>query len=181
MGLLEGLLEVVPNFGPVVATIPAMLIALFRGSTYLPLSNFWFAVLVVGLYTLVQQLESAFLVPRIMGRRMQTPPVIVFIGVLAGGLIAGVLGILLAAPVLGTLRVLLKYVYAKLLDQEPFPDQGRAQELVAREFYPGEIDAILFDLDGTLVETDDAAVSNLARKLRPVRGLLPGGGPGGGG
>jgi predicted PurR-regulated permease PerM/phosphoglycolate phosphatase-like HAD superfamily hydrolase len=172
MGLLAGLLEVVPNFGPILATVPALMIALFRGSTYLPMSHFWFAVLVVGLYVLVQQLESVFLVPRIMGRRMQLPPVVVFIGVLAGGLIAGVLGILLAAPVLGTLRILLKYVYAKLLDQEPYPDQERAQEQAAREFYPGEIDAILFDLDGTLVETDDAAVSNLARRLRPVRWLF---------
>ena len=173
MGLLAGLLEVVPNFGPILATIPALLIALFQGSTYLPLSHFWFAVLVVGLYVLVQQLESAFLVPRIMGRRMQLPPVVVFIGVLAGGLIAGVLGILLASPVLGSARVLLKYVYAKLLDQEPFPDQEDAQGLVPREFYPGEIDAILFDLDGTLVETDDAAVSKLAHRLRPLRWLFP--------
>ncbi len=172
MGLLAGLLEVIPNFGPILATIPALMIALFRGSTYLPLSHFWFAVLVVILYVLVQQLESILLVPRIMGRRMQLHPVLVFIGVLAGGLIAGVLGILLAAPVLGTFRVLLKYVYAKLLDQEPYPDQGRAQEQAAREFYPGEIDAILFDLDGTLVETDDAAVSNLARRLRPIRWLF---------
>jgi len=174
MGLLAGVLEVVPNFGPVLATVPALLIALFRGSTYLPLSHFWFAVLVVGLYTLVQQLESVFLVPRIMGRRMQLPPVVVFVGVLAGGLIAGVLGILLASPVMGTCRVLLRYVYAKLLDREPFPDEGRAQERAARELRPGEIDAILFDLDGTLVATDDAAVSNLAHRLRPVRWLLPG-------
>lgn len=173
LGLLAGMLEVVPNFGPILAAIPAVIIALFRGSTYLPLSNFWFAVLVAGLYTAVQQVENAFLVPRIMGRRMQLPPVIVFIGVLAGGMIAGVLGILLAAPVFGTLRVLLRYVYAKLLDQEPFPDQERAPEQVAREFYPGEIDAILFDLDGTLVETDDEAVINLARRLRPVRWLFP--------
>ena len=173
MGLLAGLLEVVPNFGPILATVPAVMIALFRGSIYLPLSNFWFAVLVVGLYTLVQQVESAYLVPRIMGRRMQLPPVVVFIGVLAGGLIAGVLGILLAAPVLGTLRVLLKYVYAKLLDQDPFPDLGRTQEQVTRELYPGEIDAVLFDLDGTLVETDDTAVDKLARRLRPVRWLFP--------
>ena len=173
MGLLAGLLEVVPNFGPILAAIPALLIALFRGSTYLPLSNFWFAVVVAGLYTAIQQVENAFLVPRIMGRRMQLPPVIVLIGVLAGGMIAGVLGILLAAPVLGTLRVLLRYVYAKLLDQEPFPEQERTQEPAVREFYPGEIDAILFDLDGTLVETDDEAVSSLAHRLRPVRWLFP--------
>jgi predicted PurR-regulated permease PerM len=65
MGLLAGLLEVVPTFGPVLATIPALLVALFMGSVYLPLSNFWFAVLVLGIYTLIQQLENAYLVPRI--------------------------------------------------------------------------------------------------------------------
>jgi HAD superfamily hydrolase (TIGR01549 family) len=170
MGLLAGLLEVIPNFGPILATIPALLIAIFQGSTYLPLSNFWFAVLVVGCYALIQQIENAYLVPRIMGRRLQLHPVVVFIGVLAGGLLAGALGVLLAAPVIGTLRVMLRYVYAKLLDVEPFPVPVRE----VGEVYPGEIDAILFDMDGTLVETDDEAVESLARRITPLKGLLPG-------
>lgn len=170
MGLLAGLLEVIPTFGPVLATIPAVLIAFFQGSVYLPLSHFWFAVLVLGIYILIQQVENAYLVPRILGRRLQLHPVVVFIGVLAGGLVAGTVGVLLAAPIIGTLRVLLRYAYAKLLDQDPFPP-----ELVQpSEIYPGEIDAILFDLDGTLVETDDEAVERLARRLRPFRWLLPG-------
>jgi predicted PurR-regulated permease PerM/phosphoglycolate phosphatase-like HAD superfamily hydrolase len=173
LGLLSGLLEVVPTFGPVLATIPAVIIALFRGSTYLPLSNFWFAVLVLALYIVVQQVENAYLVPRIMGRRMKIHPAIIFIGVLGGGLIAGVLGVLLAAPVIGTFRVILKYLYAKLLDQEPFPAERRPQGPAGQELYPGEIDAILFDLDGTLAETDDAAVASLARLLRRVRWILP--------
>lgn len=169
MGLLAGLLEVIPTFGPILATIPAVIIAFFRGSTYLPLSNFWFAMLVLGIYTLIQQIENAYLVPRIMGRRMQLHPLIVFIGVLAGGLLVGALGVFLAAPIIGTLRVLLGYVYAKLLDQPPFPPEVEE----TGELYPGEIDAILFDLDGTLVETDDRAVETLARRLWPVRRLLP--------
>lgn len=169
MGLLAGLLEVIPTFGPVLATIPALLIAFFQGSTYLPLSNFWFAVLVLGIYLLIQQTENAYLVPRIMGRRMLLHPVVIFIGVLAGGLLFGALGILLAAPVLGTIRVLLRYVYTKLLDEDPFPPEF----LQAGEVYPGEIDAILFDLDGTLIETDDEAVASLARRLEPVRRFLP--------
>jgi predicted PurR-regulated permease PerM/phosphoglycolate phosphatase-like HAD superfamily hydrolase len=170
MGLLAGLLEVVPTFGPVLATIPAVLIAFFQGSVYLPLSNFWFTVLVLGIYVLIQQTENTYLVPRILGRRLQLHPVVVFIGVLAGGLVAGTVGVLLAAPIVGTLRVLLRYVYAKLLDQDPFP-----RELVQPgEVYPGEIDAVLFDLDGTLVETDDEAVERLTRRLRPLRWLLPG-------
>lgn len=169
MGLIAGLLEVVPTFGPILSTIPAVLTALFRGSTYLPVSNFWFAVLVLGIYTFIQQAENAYLVPRIMGRRLRLHPVVVFVGVLAGGTIAGALGVLLAAPVIATLRVVLGYVYAKLLDQEAFPPEEQPGEL-----YPGEIDAILFDLDGTLVETDDEAVEILARRLRLLKWFLPG-------
>ena len=169
MALLAGLLEVVPTFGPVLATIPAVLVALFMGSAYLPLSNFWFAVLVLGIYTLIQQLENAYLVPRIMGRRLQLHPVVVFVGVLAGGFLAGTVGVLLAAPVIATFRVVLHYVYAKLLDQEPFPREFAE----AGEVYPGEIDAIFFDLDGTLVETDDDAVRTLGRWLRPLKWCLP--------
>jgi predicted PurR-regulated permease PerM/phosphoglycolate phosphatase-like HAD superfamily hydrolase len=168
MGLIAGLLEVVPTFGPVLSTIPALLIAVFRGSTYLPLSSFWFAVLVLGIYTLIQQIENAYLVPRIMGRRLHLHPIVVLLGVLAGGLVAGAIGVLLAAPVIATVRVLLSYVYAKLLDQEPFPPEEEPGEL-----YPGEVDAVLFDLDGTLVETDDEAVEVLARRLYSLRWLLP--------
>jgi HAD superfamily hydrolase (TIGR01549 family) len=168
MGLLAGLLEVVPTFGPVLATIPAVLIALFIGSIYLPLSNFWFAVLVLGIYVVIQQVENAYLVPRIMGRRMQLHPVVIFIGVLAGGLLAGVLGVLLASPIIGTLRVLLSYVYAKLLDLEPFPFAPAEPG----ELYPGEIDAIIFDLDGTLLKADEEAVQSLADRLSGLGWLL---------
>jgi HAD superfamily hydrolase (TIGR01549 family) len=168
MGLVAGLLEVIPTFGPVLSVIPALLLAFFRGSTYLPISNFWFAVLVLGIYLLIQQTENAYFVPRIMGRRLHLHPVVVFIGVLAGGLMAGAIGVLLAAPVIATLRVASGYVYAKLLDRAPFPS-----EEVLPELYPGEIDAILFDLDGTLVETDDDAVEALARRLGVVRWILP--------
>jgi predicted PurR-regulated permease PerM/phosphoglycolate phosphatase-like HAD superfamily hydrolase len=169
MGLIAGLLEVIPTFGPILATIPALLVAFFLGSTYLPISNFWFTILVLGLYLLIQQIENVYLVPRIMGRRLLLHPVVIFIGVLAGGLLFGALGVLLAAPIIGTVRVLLRYVYAKLLNAEPYPPEF----VEAGEIYPGEIDAILFDLDGTLIETDDEAVDTLTRRLQPVRWLLP--------
>jgi phosphoglycolate phosphatase len=167
--MLAGLLEVVPNFGPVIATIPAVIIALLRGSSYLPISNFWFAVLVVGLYILIQQVENNYLVPRIMSRRLQLHPVVVFIGMLGGATLAGVVGLLLAAPTLATVRVLLRYTYAKLLDEDPFPIEVQ----VTRELYPGEIDAVLFDLDGTLIDTDDTAMGTLARLLQPLKWALP--------
>ncbi|MGB9594440.1 MAG: AI-2E family transporter, partial [Anaerolineae bacterium] len=121
MGLIAGVLELIPNVGPTVAAVPAVLVALLRGSNYLPLSPFWFAVLVAGLYVLIQQVENNVLVPRIMGYSLNLHPLVVLLGVLMGASLAGVLGIFLAAPTLATLRVLGRYVYRKLLDEEPFP------------------------------------------------------------
>ncbi|MCS7178056.1 MAG: AI-2E family transporter [Anaerolineae bacterium] len=121
LGLLAGVLEFIPNIGPTVAAIPAILIAFFQGSYWLPLSNFWFAVLVAGVYVLIQQVEANLLIPRIMGRGLNLHPVVVLIAVILGGSLAGVLGVLIAAPTVATLRVLAQYLYRRLTDQEPFP------------------------------------------------------------
>jgi len=119
LGLLAGLLEVVPNVGPVVAAIPAVTLALFQGSTWLPIPPFWFAVLVAGIYTAVQQVENNYLVPRIIGGSVRLHPLVVLVGAISGARMAGVLGIFMAAPVLASARVLLSFIYAKLLDVEP--------------------------------------------------------------
>lgn len=121
LGILAGLLEVLPNLGPVLALIPAVLVALIQGSTYLPLTNFQFALLVSGIYVLIQQLENNILVPRIMGSSLNLHPLFVLIGVVVGARFAGVLGAFLAAPVLATLKVLAMYALAKITDQDPFP------------------------------------------------------------
>ncbi len=121
LGLLAGVLEFIPNIGPTIAAIPAILIALFQGSYWLPLSNFWFAVLVAGTYILIQQVETNVLIPRIMGRGLNLHPLVVLVAVILGGSLAGVLGVLIAAPTVATLRVLGEYIYRRMTDQEPFP------------------------------------------------------------
>ena len=121
LGLLAGVLEFIPNIGPTIAAIPAILIALFQGSYWLPLSNFWFAVLVAGVYVLIQQVEGNLLIPRIMGRSLNLHPLVVLVAVILGGSLAGILGVLIAAPTVATLRVLAEYIYRRLTDQEPFP------------------------------------------------------------
>jgi predicted PurR-regulated permease PerM len=122
MGLIAGVMEFVPNLGPIIALIPAVLMALFQGSSYLPLSNFWFAVLVTGLYVVIQQIEGNLLVPRILGRSLNLHPLVVLIGIIVGGNLAGILGMLLAAPVLATLRVVSRYIFYRLYDRDPFAE-----------------------------------------------------------
>ena len=64
-------MEFVPAIGPVVAAVPSIMIAIFLGSSWIPIPNLWFA-LVVGLtYFLLQQFENLYLVPR---RGQPCPP-----------------------------------------------------------------------------------------------------------
>jgi predicted PurR-regulated permease PerM len=120
IGLLFGLLEVVPNFGPIIASIPTLFIAYFTGSTWLPVSNEVFLIIVLVANIALQQIENIVLVPRIMGHHLNLHPVVVLLGAIAGASLAGVLGILLAAPMLATARVIGHYAYAKLLNVDPF-------------------------------------------------------------
>jgi len=122
LGLFAGVMEFVPNLGPFLAAIPAVLMALFEGSSFLPLSNFWFAVLVVGLYIAVQQIEGNLLVPRILGQSLNLHPLVVLIAIIVGASLAGILGMLVAAPVLATLRVVGRYVFYRLYDRDPFAE-----------------------------------------------------------
>ncbi|MCX7839570.1 MAG: AI-2E family transporter, partial [Anaerolineae bacterium] len=116
LGLLAGLLEVVPNLGPVLAMIPAVLVALLRGSTLWAIDPVVFALIVVGAYFVIQQLENHLIVPKVIGSSVDLPPVVVIIGALAGASLAGVLGIFLAAPMLATARVVAKFLLRKLLE-----------------------------------------------------------------
>lgn len=132
LGIIAGVLEIIPNIGPAIAAIPAVLIAYFQGSTYLSLSNGWVALLVIGLYVVIQQLENNILVPRIIGRSLNLHPLVVIIGAIAGANLAGVLGMFLAAPTLASLRIVGNYVHRKLLDLEPF-DELRASSFPVQE------------------------------------------------
>ncbi len=122
LGLIAGVMEFVPNLGPIIAMVPAVLLALFQGSSFLPLGNFWFAVLVAGLYIVIQQIEGNLLLPRILGRSLNLHPLLVLIGIIVGGSLGGILGMLLAAPVLATLRILGRYVFCRLYDRDPFTE-----------------------------------------------------------
>lgn len=126
LGVIAGLMELIPTFGPILAAIPAVLIAAIQGeASWLGslMSPFWFAVLVLGIYGFVYQFENYYLVPRIIGHHLKLHPLVVVLGVLAGASVAGVLGILLAAPVLASARLIWLYIYCKLTDQDPFSDE----------------------------------------------------------
>jgi predicted PurR-regulated permease PerM len=121
MGILAGLLEFLPSIGHGIWLILAASLALLTGSTWIPIPNWAFMLLVIGFHFVFQQFDLNYLIPRIIGRSVHLPPLVVILGIVAGAVTAGILGIPLAAPTIASARVLGRYIHANLLDLPPYP------------------------------------------------------------
>lgn len=145
LGIIAGLLEVIPNFGPVIAAVPAVIVALLQGSTYLPVNNLIFVIIVILFYWLLQNMENSILVPRVLGEAVNLPPLVVMTGVLVAASVGGILGALLATPIIAAGREIVHYAYRKILGVDPFPDDNQS---VASTMLPPikEVPAILPEL-----------------------------------
>lgn len=103
LGLIAGLLSFIPNFGPIISAIPAVLLA-FVGS---PIS----AVYTIALFIGVQLIESNIVTPLIERETIELPPAITIIFQLALAVLVGGLGLVLATPLLAVILVLVQMVY----------------------------------------------------------------------
>lgn len=121
MGVLAGILEFLPSIGHGIWLAAASVLAFFGGSTWLPIPNWAFLLMIVGLHLVYQQFDLNYLIPRIIGRSLHLPPLVIILGIVAGAVFAGVLGILLAAPTIASARVIGRYIFANLFDMDPFP------------------------------------------------------------
>ncbi len=120
LGIVAGLLELIPNWGYGISGTIGVLFAFFQGSTYIPLPAWAFALIVAGFYFLMWQIDTNYLVPRIIGHRLQLSPAIIIVGIIAGASVGGAIGLLLAAPTIASVRVIGSYIYRRLLDLEPY-------------------------------------------------------------
>ena len=122
LGLLSGVLEFLPVVGPLVGAAAAVLVAFFQDSNYLGLSSLNYALLILGVMILLQQIENNLLVPRIVGDALDLHALTVMISVIMGASLAGLLGAVLAAPVVASIKLIGSYAWRKLLDLPPFPE-----------------------------------------------------------
>jgi predicted PurR-regulated permease PerM len=105
LGVLAAVLEFVPFFGPIVSAVPAIGIALVDS----PQKALW----VIGLFILVQQLEGNVITPILLERRLDVPPVLTIVAVAALGVVFGVVGMLIAEPLLAAVLVTTKLLYVQ--------------------------------------------------------------------
>ena len=106
IGLLAGLLAIIPYVGGAVALSTAAALCLLRYGIDIHV------VLVVGWYALVQTLEGLVLTPRIVGSSVGIHPVAVIVGLLIGGDLLGFLGLLVAVPLTAVVQVFVKDLLA---------------------------------------------------------------------
>jgi predicted PurR-regulated permease PerM len=121
LGLIAGLAEFVPWFGPFIAGAAAVIVAFFQPSNPWELSPLIFTLIVLIVFLIIQQIESAILAPKIIGVSLDLHPLIVFLAIIAGGILFGLVGILLAAPLVATIRLWMGYVYRKVVGLDTPP------------------------------------------------------------
>jgi predicted PurR-regulated permease PerM len=133
IGLLAGALDVIPSLGPMVAMIIAGIVAYIEGPTYLPISRFWFVLLVVGLFTAIQVFENVWLRPRILSTRLRLHPALVFVAIIGALALAGVVAALVVVPIISSGALLGRYIFRKILGEEPWPVEASPIEEIQRK------------------------------------------------
>ena len=90
LAILAGFLEIIPTLGPIIAAIPATIVALAISPVM--------ALSVIAVYIVIQLTENNFLVPKIMQKAVGLNPVVIIIAILVGSNLFGVIGALLSIP-----------------------------------------------------------------------------------
>jgi predicted PurR-regulated permease PerM len=130
LGLFAGVAEIIPIVGPVIGAIPALIAAFVAGGAEL-------ALVVAGIYVVIQLVEGHVLVPMVMKNAVGLPPFIVIVTLLVGAAVAGLIGALLAVPVAAAIAVVLERAQIRkkpvaldtpnIIDVEEPPETGPAE------------------------------------------------------
>ncbi|MCI0520931.1 MAG: AI-2E family transporter [Chloroflexi bacterium] len=122
IAILAGLARFVPYVGPMTTTTITALVALFQEGNYFSLEPYQYALLVVAASFILDQVFDNLISPRLLGDVLGVHPAgVLIIAIIAANLI-GIIGLVLAAPVLATFNLLARYVARKMFDMEPWPE-----------------------------------------------------------
>ena len=113
LALIAGVLEWFPIIGPIVASVPAILIGFSI--------SFPAAIAAALLYIVIQQLENNLLVPKVLGDAIELHPAVMILALVVGGALFGIGGAILAAPTVAAGRDLYRYGFHRLGGQPPAP------------------------------------------------------------
>ncbi|MGH2449299.1 MAG: AI-2E family transporter [Chloroflexota bacterium] len=127
IGLVAGFFELVPMLGPIAGALPAIGIAWFQ-------SGWQFALAVVVLFIIIQQLEAHVIAPRVMGHAVGVHPIVAILAVLLGIELDGIVGAFIAVPVAGIIYVIAQAVYAQVTGNQHVVTMVRRPPFYVRYF-----------------------------------------------
>ena len=122
IAILAGLARLVPYIGPLIVWIVTALVAFFLPENYFGLQPGYYTILVVSLCLIVDQIFDNLISPRILGRTLKVHPAAILIAAIIFTNLIGVIGLVLAAPVVATINLISRYVFRKMFDRDPWPE-----------------------------------------------------------
>jgi predicted PurR-regulated permease PerM len=114
IAVFSGFAEIVPIIGPIVAATVAATVAFVGGTSNFNLSPLQLAIAVVIMYTVVRQIQDYFVNPYVLGKITRLHPLIILFSVIAGEHTGGILGVILAVPIAGVIKIIFEYSLDKV-------------------------------------------------------------------
>ena len=116
LGIIAALLTFIPNIGPILSAVPAILLGLVESPTK--------ALYVILAYVIIQTIESYFITPLIQRRMVELPPAVTIVSQVALGVLFGVVGLLVATPLAVAVIVLVQMIYVNGVLNDDMPVYG---------------------------------------------------------
>jgi predicted PurR-regulated permease PerM len=120
LAILAGLARFLPYIGPAIAWVTYALVCIFQGTTFANLTPVAYALVVVGIGMITDWILDNIVNPRLMSNALKVHPAYVMVVVLIAASWLGLIGIVLAAPVLATVKLMIDYSARKLFDLDPW-------------------------------------------------------------
>ncbi|MBN2500004.1 MAG: AI-2E family transporter [Anaerolineales bacterium] len=122
IALVVGAARFVPYVGPWIAATVIAVVTFFQPANYLGLAPIWYAILAVGIAMILDTIFDNIISPRIFGSSLGVHPAAVLLSAIVLASLIGIIGLLLAAPVLASVQLVGGYTLRKMFDLDPFPD-----------------------------------------------------------
>lgn len=126
IAMLAGLAKFLPYVGPFITWTTLAMVAYFQPSNMYGLDRTWYTVLAVVLALLIDQVFDNFVTPRIVAQALKVHPAAVLVAALVAANLLGLLGMVVAAPILATVALFWRYTMRKMLDLPPWPEPKTA-------------------------------------------------------
>jgi predicted PurR-regulated permease PerM len=121
LALIGGFAGFLPYVGAAINYIVIGLVTYFQGGNLYGLAPLTYTIIAIVVAVLIDQVHDSLVSPRLMGQTLKVHPAFVLIAAFISANLFGILGIVIAAPLLATLQLFGRYTMRKMLDEEPWP------------------------------------------------------------